>query len=126
MIDEQTNQRINAILDYLGEVTKQGVDFASDQIPLVAREIAVYGAVTGWALVGTGIIGWCLVAWFIRKYQRAPKSLFDDGGGWICAAAVVAVCSCFLIGGGGDRAIKATFAPRLYVLEYVADLARGK
>ena len=126
MIDEQTNARINAILDYLGDITKQGIDFASDQIPQLAREVAIYGAIRGWTgvvlcLIAIGFAAW-VAKWCIKMI---PKS---DGASVMGLTVVlfVGVYAVISLMENADNAIKATFAPRVYLVEYVADLAKGR
>lgn len=112
-------ERLNAILDYLTDAVKSGAEVASREIPLLAEEIAIYGAVKGWVLVAIS-----LLAMFGAVYSvRRVASFKDDGIQFLCVIGCIVlaigglICFCVNI----DDAIKATFAPRLFILEYVVD-----
>ena len=124
--------RLFGVLDYLGDLTKQGIDFAGQQVPLIAHDIIMYGAVSGWIYTGIGLllmgiaIG-CLVAIF-------RKTVFWYGGEsghdyenqyktFVCAVVgiISMIAGSITFGHNIDGAIKATFAPRVYLIEWVAD-----
>ncbi|MFN7302069.1 MAG: hypothetical protein ACK5U7_11415 [Bacteroidota bacterium] len=122
--------RLDQLLDYLTETLKSGVDFAGTQIPLLARDIALYGAYSNWAycLVILLLLLGCFLL-FRRCYHvaRLPASTEDARfvhglGCVISTIASIVLIICFFP--CLDDAVKATFAPRVYILEYVADLIK--
>ena len=144
-MDLNTEQRINSLLDYLGQTAKDGIAFASEQAPLVAKEVATYGAVVGWAKVVIGVFLLAGVAFAIRKALAITKEDnpdYDPKNNWSAfnnkklgfengRTIVLLVCSIpvsafgvSLVAANMDDAMKATFAPRVYVLEYVAKLVK--
>ncbi len=126
-METATNERLNALLDYLTDTMKSGVDFASEQAPLVAKEIAAYGAVSSWvyvaiglAVVATGVAATRLIMkWDEQKEDFHPKHMIATFAGVVCVMVGTGIVASNL-----NDAMKATFAPRVYVLEYVAKLVK--
>lgn len=118
-ISTELQNRLFGVLDYLGDLTKQGIDFAGQQVPLIAHDIVMYGAISGWVYTGLGLIliGIAVVLW--RKIKDAEDS---DASFLLMVGSVVllslgSLTFCMHL----NDAIKVTFAPRLYLIEWVAD-----
>jgi len=123
-METATNERLNALLDYLTDTMKSGVDFASEQAPLVAKEIIMYGAITSWAGVAAGIFFLLVGLLFLAFSVKRMSDDADTGFAALMAAGVLLFFSAIFFGSNTGDAIKATFAPRVYVLEYVAKLVK--
>lgn len=139
-LSTELQTRLVSVLDYLGEAVKSGADFASQQAPAVAREVVLYGAIVNWAgvVVMLAFVLVCVraLAWIVKeeKADRAKheeqqkderyKSDFDPFGhaviGFLCIAVAVG-CMCNAIFSFAPRAAKATWAPRVYLIEWTAD-----
>ena len=124
------------LLEDLRLLLEKGGQFVLEQAPPLAREIVTYGRVantTSLAICLT-IVAVCLHFWF----KRVPKILSDKEKLSHCGElygrhvaqmiahglfgvvfSILAFCEMF-------DAIKAWFAPRLYLLEYVGRLINGE
>lgn len=125
-MNDQLQQKLGEILDYLLQTTKAGVDFASQQLPLIAWEQVAFARAwhTAWVVmpVVAALVGWRYVhGWWSRLGGQEDA---DEKG------------VCFVVGaiGGGICGITAGvnlywalmvwLAPRVYLLNWAVDLVR--
>jgi hypothetical protein len=128
--DADAASRLDQLLDYLTNTLKSGVDFAGTQIPLLARDIALYGAYSNWILFSSHTLCAFICAYLCKRSYRiavAPTTKSDAtvGHTFITIFAVIGTITFTVTSFPRlDDAVKATFAPRVYILEYVADLIK--
>lgn len=125
-LSEELQNRLLTVMDWIGESAKAGVDLAGKELPLLLREIAIYGAVSHWTYVLLGLLAIFIFCMFL--YNKNKKPLWVDDGAIPTARffltvvfgvfAFIGIHSVFL---NIDDAIKATFAPRVYVIEWSAE-----
>ena len=127
-MDPELQKKLAAILDYLLETSKQAVDFASDQLPLVAWEMIAYAR--AWHTVITVIAALVLLWWLtgMRKVikgcnDRLPS--YDKDLPWaLWALCLIPINLTLFI--QLSEALKAWFAPRVYLLEWAASLIKSQ
>ncbi len=112
----------------------QAVDFLKGEIPLVIKELLLFNAVMLWAAVilGLGLVIFAII-WLIRGLKKAQeinkglRGLDTKDGPYIIAilpalgASVTGLVFFFCNIAG---ALKLTLAPRIWLIEYAADLVR--
>ena len=113
--------------DAISAWAQKGGDFVAEQAPLVAWEIVAYGRA-----INTALFALCVIAMIaIVVIWWRVKSRFGEGDIDDCLDTMVpltiALCVpafplVFVAVSSSDNMLKSWFAPRLYVLEYVADL----
>lgn len=115
------------LLEYLGSLdgaVRQAGGFVAEQAPLVAQEWIAFefwsNAVQCAALLVVGLVLLSGGVLFLRKQFR------DMDNPWAVGALLCFILSCPAMGVGtgcGVRAMKARIAPRVVVLEKIAELA---
>ena len=126
------NQKLlNDSLGSILEWAKAAGDFVQGQAPLIAQEIITFGRVAAWVQVGFGLLLLVftgLLVFMLQRHIRKHEDMLDCEPLFVIPGGLVA-----LIGGIGGMALvfdnaliamKATFAPRLYLIEYVSALIR--
>lgn len=134
-MNDQLQQRLVTMLDYLGDATKQGAAFVADQAPLVVQEyirwyfwagmvrLVVYATVAIVAAIGYGYVWRKTESWPTQPEDSC--NLFSARSGVRVAMAIV--CAGFLLYGfseaydGAWYALRATTAPRVVVIEWCHD-----
>ena len=117
-----------------GSAVKEGVsgsvDFAKEQIPLVLKEIITFAIIKHilWALFNIVVL---VVAYKIFRssfkwdWKRLSKSGADAG---VCAGLIILVIlgsmNLLALFDNIAKGIKASVAPRLYLIEYTVDLVK--
>jgi hypothetical protein len=97
---------------------EKGIDFAQAQIPDVVQQLLVWKLTA--ALVMTAV---CILV--IIGCLLAIKKWFEQSEGAIIVPTCIIIPFAFLIGlYSALDAIKIYLAPKLYLLEYVADILR--
>lgn len=124
-MDPVLQAKLTEILDYLLQTTKAGVDFASQQLPLIAWEQvafarAWYTVVTTLCVLMGGVLLW---RW--PKIREYDKTLCIADRGLPTTVATVA----FVVLGIATvmnlhAALQVWFAPRVYLLNWAAELVR--
>ncbi len=129
MIDVNLDQRINAILDYVGDTGKQIVDFSAEQIPLLVKEVITWGIVEhmfyATACLITVIFLLLAIRFFMNKFRQ---NISGDPFGWgmgIFLLSVLSCGACVGITSNVTLAAKAYFAPRLYLIDWVIEKTKG-
>ena len=118
-MDEQLVEALNQVLDY----AKQAAGFAAEQAPLIVQELL------RWTIAWDSI---CLGFWFLvliacfrlwKKGKEFNDNRYDDIGGVLMVCSVLGgFISIVVMGVYTYDLTMAIFAPRLYVINYLAHL----
>jgi hypothetical protein len=135
-INEELKSRLIRALDAIESGVHETGEFAKQEAPLVAREIATVGVVKGIGVGSAGLLVTVFALVVICKkmptQMKRMTDINDDDGFFVGLSAfissiftvplaiVVAHGSCSMLSDG----ITALVAPRLYVIEYVAKLIK--
>lgn len=125
---EQVQQRLASMLEFIETGMREGKAFALDQAPEVAREMIAWGI---WSntlgIVGCTFVAVVCIVWLkvsvprcVREWQEPSESsgfwaVFGIVGGIV--AAILILASVIGVGNGVTSLIKASVAPRLYIIE---------
>lgn len=128
MSDEKVKEELlksaNEVVQFVQAGLQQGADFASEQAPLVVQEILRYGLVTNWLylLFWVSVIVCTLrnVKTWIRHVENSCD--FELEYVYISAGIVLSLIGAISITCLLPQALLVTFAPRLYLLEYIKAL----
>lgn len=123
-------EKLNSLLDWVGETTKSAQGFVLEQAPLVAQEIVawelwasvvwvVFGAVGVACLATTARVCW------VKAKNHEPQDNYDDTVGGFVVAVVFSMLGTLGLFFGVCAvqtvdAVKAKVAPRLVIVDYVA------
>lgn len=121
-MNDQLNERLVSLMDYIGSVAKDADAFARAQLPDVAREIIAWELWRSVFLLAPAIAALWLAMLFFRKGKAVIKS--DDPFAWFFIAVVLAVFGTAGAITSGASAIKAVVAPRLVILDYVKEVMK--
>lgn len=129
---EANNKSFEEILKPYVERTleglEKGVEYASQEVPIVLKQYVLYEAVSSWliVLVSLIILIWFWVytikkwkdeeSWFYGKYDNPGIHITVVGG------IVVTTLTIGVIFSNIDTAIKATFFPKLFLVEKFIEL----
>jgi uncharacterized membrane protein YjdF len=122
-MNEQLQKELAAWLGQLRNAADASASFAIEQAPLIIQEKVAYGRALHTALAVLFVV--TLVVGIVALY-KASKSNLDDAG----AVATSAVCGMglFIFLCTGDmwfpQLFQVWFAPRLYVIEWLAGLLK--
>ena len=125
---------LNALEKTQGAVGK-AVDFAFEQAPLVVNELLRYKFIESIIYAASGLIGVLAGAWWLRKVYKnwSRWNENDDSGGGavigcigsaIAALIIGSVCLGVVVVPRALEAVKIGVAPRVYLIEYTADLVK--
>lgn len=125
-VDPFKEQALQVLRNLIDAATQAG-DFIKDQIPLVVQELLTFHTVkyAFMIAVGTAIIaGGAFWIRFCLKKHEASKDPFSDWNfatipGFIAAPIGLAIFVTYVIG-----LLKITLAPRVWLIEYAAELVR--
>ena len=123
----ELQDRLLTVLDWIGQTAKSGMEIASKELPIMLREIAIYGAVYNWAIVLLTVVS--MIGLFVllrNKHNRPWSTDYSAPTGRVFFAITMWFFSligfgCCTAGNAFDDAIKATFAPRIYAIEWTMD-----
>ena len=130
----ETQAQLNAFLSTLLTSIEATGSFAAEQIPLVAQEIALWGFWSNlipWLILLVGFLGfgiWALRLWTdgkpfsVGEYssEPAPKVFLVIGSSLVAIGLGIALLVNSTAGVGFlPQAIKASIAPRLYVIDWL-------
>ncbi len=116
-----------ALVEILNKAVEVG-DFMTEQAPLVVQELLAYKTVSHLATLVVLAIGSILLAsvakWSFREIKSEKH--YDAGGYWILMCASGFFSSLMLLGAIDNllQTVKVFVAPRVYLLEYAAELVR--
>lgn len=109
---------INQLISYIQTGAKQAGDFVVEQTPLLVQEILTYnGIISG----GLSLLG---VVLFIVGVIVVFKSKWDEPRLTNIPFVILAVISQVVFWENIGTFLKITFAPRLYLIEYVSELIK--
>lgn len=119
----EAEQQLNELVEYISTSVKTAGDFVMEQRPLLVQEILTYNGIVsgGLSLLGSilfiiAIIGLLKINWErIKEVDGAVLVQFSLSMLSILISPFVFWYNIFTF-------LKITFAPRLYLLEYVKDL----
>jgi hypothetical protein len=125
-MNEKLQASLVEVIQFLLKWAQETKDVVVEQAPLVVREAIAYGrALETWELTGLlillGLYVWCVRwfrrhEWFDTDFEEPPIAhIFTGVGGF---ALVLAFSSQM------PDVLKVWFAPRLYVLEWAAQLLK--
>lgn len=128
-------QSLATMLQKATEGVEAGVGFLSAQIPDVVHQLLLYKLVQCFADVVLIALGWVALVlgykFFSKKSAGWEPDHFADENGWrmgkvatICLAAVYAIFSFFVIADIVSTAIKIWLAPKIYLIQYAAELLK--
>ena len=130
-MNEQLQKELAAWLSQLRGAAESGVNFALEQAPLVVQEKILYGRVveTVWLLIGLACVAACIV--LLPKMWRKAIHLVNNER-WdeityipcVITTIVATIPTFFIVEVHIAPVIKVWFAPRLYVVEWLATLVK--
>ena len=131
MMNEQTQAKLDALVQYLCDSVKDGGDFLRDQAPLVAKEIVSWTFAIG--LLGTIVslaILLVILTFGVLSLRRGQWSdSADPENKWAVGQIICGLLLAIWLAAGmpygmscAHDAIKAACAPRLVVLDYLRGL----
>lgn len=107
----------------MGNLLKSAKDFTVEQAPQVAKEILHYNLASCivWLILGIagGIATWKFCMWIAKKGEDD-----SDYNGFYMLAAIPAIVSMLILESNAMEIVKIYLAPRLYLIEYFADLVK--
>lgn len=138
-MNDAMKQKLTEAVGMVVDGMKKTGDFALDQAPLVAQEFIAweiwYGAlmfVGGLILFFVGVIG--ALKWFIycedqlKKCEKAKNNEYHSCGWQDSKMFMIFAIVPIIFGIAGicqiERAIKASVAPRIVIIEKMADIAK--
>lgn len=139
-LNEQLQQRLVSVIDYLGESTKKAADFTVEQAPLVAQEIVRWGIYSHLIIAGICLlIGLLLLIpsriGFSKHKSRYAIRVENDRQGthdsynndWLILAIIPLVASVAMlipVSINLYHAVKPAIAPRVYLIEWATNQLR--
>lgn len=131
-MNEQLQKELAAWLATMRDAAQQGANFAIEQAPLIVREKVAYGRVRHTAMIGIEIVLLVVVTyWLVRAVKRAlvyePVDHLDDGIlPWVICVPPAILVTILVISfmETFPYAVQVWFAPRLYVIEWLAGLLK--
>lgn len=125
-MDTTTQDRLNALLDYVGTTVKDGDALLREQAPLVVKEIVAWEFWSSIATIGmtTAILALAIALLFfcMKKAVSDTKSDIDwsePAAALLITAAILGVVWLVVVPTNAMSAVKASTAPRLVVLDYL-------
>jgi len=118
------------ILKLLADSLEQGKDFALEQAPDIAQELILWKRVEWVCAVVIGLVACLLLYWACRLLWRRSKlpECKDFREGIELSSVVCGTLSCVALGiwlGCTISSLQVWFAPKLYILEYAANILKG-
>jgi hypothetical protein len=140
-MNPETQEKMNQLLGWLMDTVKASGEFVADQAPDVARQMVAWGVWGGWITAAfcivlaavAGTIGFRLARLAAGGWKCDNSVYKTDGeefaaafGGTLGAIVCLVVVVLSTVGGitYGHDALKATVAPKLYVLEQVGSMLK--
>lgn len=133
-MEEETTDQLTRFMDNLNSAMEGGADFILEQAPLVIQEIVIWGRIehTAWVVLSMAMMTAAVL--FLKKKVMPYCAAVEDApygnnqefcyvASFLVFAIVMVICATtFAI--NLTPCLKAWFAPRLYVIEYIADALR--
>jgi heme/copper-type cytochrome/quinol oxidase subunit 2 len=129
-MNPETQAKMNELLTWLMDTVKQSGEFVQSQAPDVARQMVAWGMWSGWCGVAICLLVIAaLMAGGVKliRYGASDKCEHDEGacvGAGLIACVLTTIPLFILFVGAFPTALKATVAPKLYVLEQVGNMLK--
>jgi len=125
-VDEELKKRLLDYMDTLDGAVREGGDFVLEQSPLVVQEYITYSRVVHTSLVLLAFAIAAAMVFVCIKYGKSLSNTRNDGVMIlsIIGAFVAPITVMGLLIKNLDPCIMSWFAPRLLILEKVADLIK--
>lgn len=121
-------QALVEILQKTVNALEAGVDFLSAQIPDVIPQLLMWHALKSGIVFGLGVIGMIFAVVLFNKalvaFKKA-KTYDNEGPGFGMFLSVIGGIICFLIAYNHLDWLQILVAPKLYLIEYAAELYKG-
>jgi hypothetical protein len=114
---------LNKFLIEMGDLLKAAKDFTLEQIPQVAREVLKYNAVVCVIWIVVGFVAMSLSHRFARWVRQLVEDNDDYTPMYFIVIIFFAISLAFILPNLIELA-KIEFAPRLYLIEYLASLVK--
>jgi len=131
-IQDQLQNKLLQFIDYVGNMAQAGMDKAGTEIPLLLKEVATYGAVSNGVMAVLCLAAITFIVFLIFKMLKAvskDKDASEDAiaGGLFIAFILGIVCIPLSLSfiSNAKECMKATFAPRVYIVEWGFDVYNG-
>jgi len=129
-INEESKKMALEYLQKLLNGLEQGVDFAKEQVPMVAWEIIAYGRALHTFTLIASIIWIIVIAVLYNKFWKYTEEFKFEAdavfskvmGGLV--AVVLCIPGFFNFASAVGPCLKSWVAPRLYLIEYLHTLAK--
>lgn len=126
-VQSPTDQQVADLLQWLRTTAESSAEFVKEQAPDVARDIIAWGVWGNAATAGVWFIFAIVSGYMLKRamsHWRSDEFDFDDGMsvGSIFAGVFSAIGTLVSLGAVASfllPAIKASVAPRLYLLEWI-------
>jgi len=122
MLNSDNQQKLNDSLSSLLDWAKSAGDFVAGQVPLVAQEIIHFGIASYAFFCVLAVVGIVYGLWALPKVAKQTdpyiELLLETSGLASVMFGVVALLRC------GYMLLMVTFAPRLYLIEYLSNLVK--
>lgn len=130
-MNEQIQKELLTWLTTMREAAQQGAGFAIEQAPQIAREAVAYGRAAHVVGFIASLVGLGLCVYLVRRYFTPLLKLTTEED-WDFPVVIILVAPAFvgmfmLMEGvipQGRMALLAWFAPRLYIIEWLARLVK--
>lgn len=136
-IQDQLQNKLLQFIDYVGTMAQAGMDKAGVEIPLLLKEVATYRAISNGLMAVMYLFAVVFLIYIMRKIiklltndaKNNDKDITpDEAGGALLLFVILGACCIPLMVNGVSRAnecLKATFAPRVYIVEWGFDVYNG-
>lgn len=111
------------LLETLTEQIESGIEFRSEQLPLVAEEIVAYSIVSNGICAGIFLVVMLIAAHFFKKLLKFDIDQHDTVFSFIPGAVFVVSFVVFCI--SVHDLVLAVVAPRLCILKFLGNLVTG-
>lgn len=122
-MNEQLQQALSTIISKTMQGVDASISFFSAEIPDVIHQLLVFKLAQACVLLiiaSLYLVAWCVFSYksFKNDWHEGIQMIAVFGGG---TGAVVSVASLFL---NGSTALQIWLAPKIYLIEYAASLAK--
>lgn len=122
------NEILEKFVAGMMEALKTAKDFTLEQAPDVMKQV-IRLAIVESALVVAGSIAVLFGLWRWHRHIQTKiekrSSYFDEPGFAYIPLAIIGVVALMSLSCSGDDLVKASVAPKLYLIEYFSHLVRG-
>jgi len=124
-MDDAMQQRLNALMDFVGEQAKDATAFAKEQAPMVAQEIV------RWHLWSNAISAAAMAIALVAMIYATHRAIrwFHKNDAWeispVLVLPIVGIIGCSItLKGDVQATVKAATAPRLVIIDYIRGVSK--